>query len=124
MLDLFLILTPLLLLAIVALLGFTGCYTPVTLTQGGVGHRQTVVNSNNPNTNSITSDLLTLEGGEFLVAVVQWNSAITGPDMPGFSPNIFSPLPNLAPFTWNNMTIQIFTSQNPDGNATQLQVTA
>ena len=42
MLDPFLILTPVLLLAIVALLGFVGCYQAVTLTPQ-VTHVQTVV---------------------------------------------------------------------------------
>jgi hypothetical protein len=122
--DLFLILTPLLLFAIVALLGFAGCYVPVTLASAGVTHVATVVNSNGANTNSITSDPLTLAGGEFLVAVVQWSSAISGPDMPAFSPPIFTPLAGIAPFAWNNMTIQVFTAQNPDGNSTQLKLTA
>ena len=139
MLDLFLILTPLLLLAIVALLGFTGCYTPVMLTPPpppppGVTHVKTVVNSNGANTNTITSDMLTLQGGEFIVVAVQWGSANAAPGMPQLSETSmasikFPGVSNGGPFVWyaldsnHSMMVQIFSASNPMGN-TQFTVKA
>lgn len=133
MFDPFLILTPLLLLAIVALLGCVGCYQEVTLTAAGVTHVQTVVNSNGANTNRITSDMLTLQGGEFIVVAVQWSSANAAPSMPGLIEaslgKIFSTVGGGGPFTWyaidsnHSMMVQIFSAPNPDGN-TRFQVQA
>ena len=123
MLDPFLILTPVLLLAIVALLGFVGCYQDVTLTAPVLMHVQTVVKSAPAGTKSVTADPLTLQGGEFIVVAVQWSSAISGPDMPGLTGASFSPVNGGGPFAWNNMSVQIFSASNPAGN-TQLTVTA
>jgi hypothetical protein len=126
MLDHFLLLTPLLLLPVVALLAFAGCYTPVTLVPAPLTHKQTVVNFNGPGTDSITADPLELEGGELIIAAVQWSSAISGPDMPQLSGAVFSPLSGVSAFQWNNMLVQIFTAMNPTGAAasTKLAVTA
>ena len=123
MLDPFLIFTPLLLLAIVALLGFVGCYQDVTLTPVRLTHVQTTVKSAPAGTNSVTADPLTLQGGEFIVVVVQWNSAVSGPDMPGLGGASFSPVNGGGPFAWNNMLVQVFSASNPEDN-TQLTVTA
>jgi len=123
MLDPFLILTPVLLLAIVALLGFVGCYQDVTLTPAGLVHVQTTVKPAPAATNSVTADPLTLQGGEFIVVAVQWSSAVSGPDMPGLTGASFSPVNGGGPFAWNNMLVQVFSAVNPAGN-TQLAVTA
>jgi hypothetical protein len=123
MLDPFLILTPVLLLAIVALLGFVGCYQDVTVTPPTLMHVQTVVKTAPAGTQSATANPLTLQGGELIVAAVQWSSPISGPDMPGFTGTSFSPVNGGGPFAWNGMLIQIFSAFNPAGN-TQLTVTA
>jgi len=123
MLDPFLILAPVLLLAIVALLGFVGCYQDVTLSPSTLMHVQTVVTSAPANTKSVTSAPLTLEGGELIVAAVQWSSAVSGPEMPGLTGASFSPVNGGGPFIWNNMSVQIFSAFNPAGNS-QLTVTA
>jgi hypothetical protein len=123
MLDPFLILTPILLLAIVALLGFVGCYQDVSITPSALMHVQTVVKSAPAGTKSVTADPLTLQGGELIVVAVQWSSAISGPDMPGLTGASFSPVNGGGPFAWNGMSIQIFSALNPPGN-TQLAVTA
>ncbi len=123
MLDPFLILTPVLLLAIVALLGFVGCYQDVFVLPPLLLHVQTVVASASANTKSVSAGPLTLHGGELIVVAVQWSSAISGPEMPGLSGASFSPVNGGGPFAWNNMSVQIFSAFNPAGN-TQLTVTA
>lgn len=123
MLDLFLILTPVLLLAIVALLGFVGCYQDVTVTPPTIIHVQTVVTSAPANTKSVTAEPLTLDGGELIVVAVQWRTAIAGPQMPGLTGASFSQVNGGGPFAWNNMSVQIFSAFNPPGN-TQLTVAA
>jgi hypothetical protein len=129
MLDLFLILTPVLLLPIVALLGFVGCYQNVTYVPPALIHVQTVIATASANTNKVTADPLTLEGGELIVVAVQWSSAIAGANMPGLTGASFSPVNGGGPFVWykidttHNMMIQIFSAINPAGNA-QLTVTA
>lgn len=123
MFDTFLILAPLLLLAIVSLLGFVGCYQDVFYTGPLLVHVQTVVTSAPAGTKSITALPLSLQGSELIVAAVQWSSAISGPDMPGLTGASFSPVNGGGPFTWNNMSVQIFSAFNPAGN-TQLTVTA
>jgi hypothetical protein len=123
MLDPFVILTPVLLLAIVALLGFVGCYHNVTYTGPVLMHVQTVVNSAPAGTKSITAAPLTLQGGELIVVAVQWSSSITGPDMAEVAGASFSAVDGGGPFAWNNMSVQIFSAFNPAGN-TQLTVTA
>lgn len=122
MLDPFLILTPVLLLAIVALFGFVGCYQDVVYSPQPITHVQTVVTSAPSGTKSITSAPLMLNGGELIVAAVQWSSAVSGPDMPGLSGASFSPVNGGGPFVWDNMSVQVFSAFNPTGN-TQLTVT-
>lgn len=77
MLDPFLILTPVLLLAVVALLGFVGCYQEVTLTPQ-VMHVQTVVQSAPDGTRSVTADPLTLQGGELIVVALSCTRSNSG----------------------------------------------
>ncbi len=123
MLDPFLILTPVLVLAIVALLGFVGCYQNVTVTPPPLMHVQTVVAQASANTSKVTAGALALQGGELIVVAVQWSSAVSGPEMPGFTGAAFSPVNGGGPFAWNGMSVQIFSAFNPAGN-TQLTVTA
>jgi hypothetical protein len=123
MVDPFLILTPVLLVAIVALLGFVGCYQNITYTPPPLVHVQTVVAQASANTSKVTAGPLALQGGELIVVAVQWSSAISGPEMPGFTGAAFSPVNGGGPFAWNNMSVQIFSAFNPAGN-TQLTVTA
>jgi len=135
MFDLFLILTPLLLLPIVALLAFLGCYQDVTLTPATLTHVQTVVQSAAAGANTVTADPLTLQGGEFIVVAVQWSSAISVPSMPELSETSlgaqihFSGVSGGGPFAWyaidslHNMMVQIFSAVNPSGNS-QFQVKA
>ncbi len=123
MIDWFVILTPILLLAVVALLGFVGCYQDVFVLPPLVLHVQTVVTQASAGTNQVTAGPLTLYGGELIVVAVQWSSAISGPEMPGLTGAPFSPVNGGGPFLWNNMSVQIFSAFNPAGN-TQLTVTA
>ena len=127
MIDGFLMLTPILLLAIIALLGFVGCYQVVTLVPASLTHEKTTVKSAPAGTQTATADALTLLGGEFIVVAVQWSSAVSGPDMPSLSEAslglIFSTFSGGGPFTWNNMSVQTFTALNPLSN-TQFKVTA
>ncbi len=127
MLDPFLILTPVLLLAIVALLGFVGCYQDVTLTAPVLTHVQTVVTFGPAGTKSLTADPLALQGGELIVVAVQWSSANTTPSMPDLSEaslgNVsFPAVGGGGPFAWyaidsnHNMMVQIFSASNPAGN--------
>lgn len=122
MTTLLILLTPVLLLAIVALFGFVGCaqfppgkpyktYTPV------------VVNGLAEETTS-TAHITNLSDNELLVATLQWG----GPPTPtptfassGGLVNLY-PAPavnNGQPFSWNGMNIQVFINNvdNPgDGN--------
>ena len=123
MIDWFVILTPILLLGILALLGFAGCqFTPGAVAPG-VSHVQTVVQSAAAGTNSVTAAALSLQGGELIVAAVQWSSAVALPETPTLSGAPFSPVDGGGPFAWDVMSVQIFSALNPAGN-TQLTVTA
>jgi len=124
MLDPFLILTPLLLLAIVALLGFVGCdklfdVNPITQLPG-IGPSETVVQVGPAGTNELSATLNGLQGGELIVVTVQWKISVAGPQMPAFTPNIFAPVADA--YNWQGMNIQVFSAFNPVGNA-QLTVT-
>lgn len=129
MLDLFLILTPVLLLAIVALLGFVGCYQNITYTPPALMHVQTVVATASANTNKVSANPLTLGGGELIVVALQWSASTGGANLPGLTGASFSPVNGGGPFVWyeidttHNMMVQIFSAMNPAGN-TQLAVTA
>jgi hypothetical protein len=121
MLDPFLILTPVLLLAIVALLGFVGCYQPVALSAPVVMHVQTVVNSAPFGTKSITAGPLTLQGGELIIATLQWRTVSVQPApavtlTAGSSMLALAPVPGGGPFDWNTMIVQSFFVFNPQGN--------
>ena len=123
MIDWFLILAPILLLAVVALLGFVGCDPDSFILPPLVLHVQTVVTQASAGTSKVTAGPLALEGGELIVVAVQWSAAISGPEMPGLTGASFSPVNGGGPFAWNNMSVQIFSAFNPAGN-TQLTVTA
>jgi hypothetical protein len=120
MIDGFVILTPLLLLAVIALLGFVGCDQVLGLTQAyaGVGYVNTAVFVEPANTNTVTAVLSGLSGGELIVITLQW----TG-NAPTFTPNLTSAA---GPYTWELQTtaapkkisaIQVFTAMNPDNSA-------
>jgi hypothetical protein len=121
MIDGFVILTPILLLAIVALLGFAGCQFHAA--GSGPSNVQTVVQSAAAGTKSVTAGALSLQGGELIIAAVQWGSAVALPETPALSGAAFSPVDGGGPFAWDVMSVQIFSAVNPAGN-TQLTVTA
>lgn len=120
MIDGFVILTPLLLLAVIALLGFVGCDQVLGLNQTyeGVGYVNTAVFVEPANTDTVTAVLSGLTGGELIVITLQW----TG-NAPTFTPNLTSAA---GPYTWELQTtaapkkisaIQVFTAMNPDDSA-------
>lgn len=134
MLDLFLILTPVLLLAIVALFGFVGCYQDLVYTGPLLTHVQTIVASAATTMLSVSAGPLTLQGGEFIVVAVQWSSANAAPSTPELKEPtlgniVFAAVSGGGPFTWyaidsnHNMMVQIFSASNPPGN-TQFTVQA
>ncbi|MGA2688615.1 MAG: hypothetical protein ABSE85_11160 [Candidatus Korobacteraceae bacterium] len=123
MIDGFVIFTPILLLVIVALLGFAGCQFTPGAAPSGVSHVQTVVQSAAAGTKSVTAAALSLQGGELIIAAVQWGSAVALPETPTLSGAPFSPVNGGGPFAWNAMSVQIFSALNPASN-TQLTVTA
>lgn len=117
MTALLIVLTPILLLAIVALFGFVGCrfqagvasssYSPVVQAAGAKA--------------PTVSALLDVEGANLLVATVQWGGAGT----PQFSAQVgsgatvqcnFAPASDVNggnPFSWNGINIQVFTGTVP-----------
>jgi hypothetical protein len=135
MIDWFVILTPILLLAIVALLGFVGCDKVLGLITFAppVQHVQTTVKTGTSGTDTLIADSLTLKGGELIIVTVQWKSAAapsSTPSLTGTSPL----LPNQSILTsasfaaitaggqgsgqyfWNGLEIQSFWATNPHGN--------
>lgn len=100
-----LLLTPIVLLAIVALFAFVGCsfrpssasFNIATATAG---------------TSTITLPLNNTLGGELLVVTVQWGGA----GKPVFTPNILNPIAQGGPFAWNGMQIQSFSVVHPQNN--------
>jgi|HubBroStandDraft_6_1064221.scaffolds.fasta_scaffold92084_3 hypothetical protein len=124
MIDGFLLLTPLLLLAVVALLGFVGCDQVLGLTQAyqGIGYVNTSVLVEPANANTVTAVLGGLSGGELVVVTLQWSG-----NAPTFSPSLTSAA---GPYTWELEAtappkkisdIQVFTAINAD-NSTQFAV--
>ena len=120
MIDVFVILTPILLLAIVALLGFVGCanvlgLSPIT---PPVQHVQTTVNTGASGTNTITADPLTLEGGELIIVTIQWKSAAAPPSTPSLTGANFTAIAvgGQGSYFWNGLEIQSFWATNPQGN--------
>jgi hypothetical protein len=123
MIDVFVLLTPILVLGIVALLAFVGCdlvftINPVPLP---VVHVHTTVKRGAALTDTITADPLSLEGGELIVATVQWSSPAVQPPDPVLTGLVFAPVVGGGPFPWNNMRVQTFLATNPAQN-TQLAV--
>ena len=119
---LLLLLTPVLLLAIVALLGFVGCDRVYGLHSidppkpGPVQHVQTTVKAGAPNTAKITADPLTLQGNELIIATVQWQAAAVQPPAPVVTGADFVAVPGGGPYPWNGFEVQSFWGNNPDGN--------
>jgi hypothetical protein len=125
MIDGFVILTPLLLLAVIALLGFVGCDQFLGLTQAyeGVSYVNTAVFVEPATTNTVTAVLSGLSGGELIVITLQWSGPV-----PTLPPNLTSAA---GPYTWELQTtaaskkisaIQVLTAMNPD-NSAQFTVT-
>ena len=114
MVDLFVILTPILLLAVVGLLGFVGCQLvfPLNLPPA-VAHVATTVKTGLPGMDTVTADPLILEGGELIAATLQWGSAAVQPPEPVLSGADFSPVPGGGPFNWSGMKVQTFLARNP-----------
>lgn len=124
MIDGFVILTPILLLGVIALLGFVGCdrvfglYPVDPATPNPVSHVQTVVKSAPAGTGTITADPLSLQGGELIVATLQWRSALAQQPTPALTGADFAPVVGGGPFDWNGMRIQTFFGTNPPNNDT------
>ena len=125
MIDGFVILTPLLLLAVIALLGFVGCDQVLGLTQAyeGTAYVNTAVFVEPATTNTVTAVLSGLSGGELIVITLQWSG-----NAPTFTPHLTSAA---GPYTWELQTtaaskkisaIQVLTAMNPD-NSAQFTVT-
>ena len=125
MIDGFVILTPILLLAIVALLGFVGCQQLFDVAGGPptipVQHVQSTIKTAPAGTNTITADPLTLQGGELIIVTVQWRSASAQP--PILTGGNFAPVSGGGPFSWNGMEVQSFFAFNAQGS-TSLKVEA
>lgn len=125
MIDGFVVLTPILLLAVIALLGFVGCdrvfglqYVDPPGTPSPVNHVQTVIKSGAAGSNTITADPLSLQGGELIVATVQWGSAAVQQPTPALTGADFAPVLGGGPFAWNGMRVQTFFGTNPSNNQT------
>lgn len=119
MVDSFVMLTPVLLGAVVALLGFVGCQLvfPLNLPPG-VLHVATTVKTGLPGMDTVTAEPLILEGGELIVATLQWGSAAVQPPTPDLSGADFSPVPGGGPFNWSGMKVQTFLATNPENQTT------
>ena len=120
MIDGFVILTPILLLAIVALLGFVGCERLFDVAGGPntipVQHVQTTVKTAPPGTDTITADPLTLQGGELIIATLQWRSGSVQQPTPLLTGGNFAPVSGGGPFSWNGMNVQSFFAFNAQGS--------
>ena len=113
MTTLAILLAPILLLAIVALFGFVGCSF-----KDGAAAASPVVASAGKGTQSISA-MLGLNGGELLVATVQWGGPAT-PQFSGVQLQADSGVNNGNALTWNGMNVQVFTGRAPGaaGNVT------
>src|SRR5215471_4731844 len=80
MVDGFLILTPLLLLPVIALLGFAGCVSPSGYIQ--VVDVHTAVKSAPTGASTVTAGSFNVGGYLFLVATLQWGSPLPQPTTP------------------------------------------
>ena len=100
-----LLLTPIVLLAIVALFAFVGCSFRPSSASFNIATAAA-------GTSTITLHLTNTGGGELLVVTVQWGGA----GKPAFTPNILQSVPNGGPFNWNGMQVQTFSVVNPQNN--------
>jgi hypothetical protein len=115
MIDGFVLLTPIVLLAVIALVGFIGCQLVFPLNPPpAVEHVATTVKTGLPGMDTVTTDPLILEGGELIVATVQWGSAAVQPPTPELSGAEFSPAVGGGPFNWSGMKVQTFLARNPE----------
>ncbi len=136
MIDWFVILTPILLLAIVALLGFVGCdavfgiqptgLLPPYLEVGYVNatvYVETATGNNGADTTSVDATLTGLQGGELIVVTLQWegNPATLTPNLPPVADAYPWVLETTAP-PKTISRIQVFTAMNP-AHAAQFTVT-
>jgi hypothetical protein len=104
------LLTPILLLAIVGLLGFVGCSFQPRLSFASLF----TISTGAAQTSAISTEF-SLNGGELLLATVQWGSPPATPSTPSFSP-AFQPVPGGGPFDWNGLKIQAFSIINNQKN--------
>lgn len=79
-------------------------------------HVQTVVKSGPAGSGRITADPLSLQGGELIVATVQWSSLAVQQPAPALTGANFAPVQGGGPFVWNGMRIQTFFGTNPPNN--------
>ena len=117
MIDPLVVLTPILMLLMVALLGFVGCQVVFPLNPPpAVSHVQTTVKSAPSGTATITADPLALEGGELIVVTLQWGAGVAQPPTPSLSGASFAPVVGGGPFDWNGMRVQTFFATNPSNS--------
>jgi hypothetical protein len=125
MTTLLILLTPILLLGIVALFGFVGCafrpgraagnYTPIVVTAS-------------PRETTLTAKITGLVDNELIVATLQWGGPPT--PTPTFTATGLGLYPapmvnNGKPFSWNGMNIQVFMNNvdNPGDGTVAVKVT-
>jgi hypothetical protein len=121
MIDTFVVLTPFLLLAVIALLGFAGCDGFYGLSHqdphtSPVKHVTTTVKTAPAGTNNVKADPLTLEGGELLIVTVQWRSGSAQQPVPVLSGGNFVAVAQGGPFDWNGMKVETFVATNAPDN--------
>jgi hypothetical protein len=112
------LLTPVLLLAIVALFGFVGCsFHPGAISpspQVGIA---------GPGASSVSVSLSNLSGGELLVATVEWGGSAQPPAFTGAAFQQRSDINGGNAFDWNGMRIQVFTAINSQKNTSLITAT-
>jgi len=121
MTALLILLTPVLLLAVVALFAFVGCgfsepCAPPT----------PAVETTDPGTSTLSATVSNLCGGELFVATVQWGGPTQSPSLVTDSGAALNPAPEVNggnAFDWNGMKIQVFTLVNSSQNSS-VKITA
>lgn len=118
------VLTPVVLLAIVALFAFVGCsFTP----GGPIGPvLPPVVAMGRPNEDTLTGTLTNLADNELVVATLQWGGPATPtPKFTGVNLYPANAVNNGQPLSWNGMNIQVFINNvdNPGDGRVPVKVT-
>lgn len=117
---LLILLTPILLLALVALFGFVGCgFTP-----GSTSSSFSTVVTADAATQTLMIPVSGLSGGELLVATVQWGSPAIAPPAPAFSGGpAFAAVDMAGPFVWGKSRVQVFSGTNTSSTDYTITVT-